>query len=136
MIYIFSHLGLGDHIICNGIVRYYSEIYEKVFVFVRQHNFSNVSYMYRDNPNIIPIVAGDEFEVEDCHLQNSVFLCLFQMYSLLSYGCPLLCLCSHNRTSCTRRRKRREGLRRDIPCVHFRVAYRFAGGETPQGFAR
>ena len=72
MIYIFSHLGLGDHIICNGIVRYYSEIYEKVFVFVRQHNFSNVSYMYRDNSNIIPIDAGDEFEVEDYIKENKL----------------------------------------------------------------
>ena len=72
MIFIFSHLGLGDHILCNGIVRHFSEIYEKVLVFVRNHNLKNVKYMYRDNPNIIPIVVGDEFAIEDYIIQNEI----------------------------------------------------------------
>jgi len=51
-IYIYHHLGLGDHIICNGIIRKYTEKYDKVFNFVKLSNFSNVSFMYQDLKNL------------------------------------------------------------------------------------
>jgi hypothetical protein len=53
MKYIYHHLGLGDHIICNGLVRKIKESYEKVVVFCKTPNYENVSYMFRDDPNII-----------------------------------------------------------------------------------
>ena len=57
MKYIHHHLGLGDHIICNGLVRHYKEIYGEVTVFCDDKNFKNVLYMYRDddNINVLPI---------------------------------------------------------------------------------
>ena len=51
-LYIYHHLGLGDHILCNGIIRFYAEKYEKIYLFVKPHNVKNVSYMYRDLLNI------------------------------------------------------------------------------------
>ena len=48
MKYIYHHLGLGDHIICNGIVRHFKEIHKTVTVFCRPNYFTNVEYMYRD----------------------------------------------------------------------------------------
>jgi hypothetical protein len=51
-IYIYHHLGMGDSILCNGLVRHFAESYEKVFVFAKKPYTSNVVYMYRDNPNI------------------------------------------------------------------------------------
>lgn len=50
--YIYHHLGLGDHIICNGMVRHYSELYDNVVLFSYSHNLSNVEYMYRDLKNL------------------------------------------------------------------------------------
>ena len=32
MKYIYHHLGLGDHIICNGLVRHFKETNEKCLV--------------------------------------------------------------------------------------------------------
>lgn len=60
-LYIYHHLGMGDHIMCNGIVRSYAEKYDKIFIFVKPHNIGNVKYMYRDNNKIkfIPLDDAD-----------------------------------------------------------------------------
>lgn len=58
-IYIYHHLGLGDHIICNGIVREYAKTYDKVYVFCKVHNYDSVSFMYRDLKNV-SIIMGDD----------------------------------------------------------------------------
>lgn len=51
-LYIWHHLGMGDHILCNGIVRHYAKKYDKIFLFSKKHNLKNVKYMYRDLNNI------------------------------------------------------------------------------------
>lgn len=48
----YGHLGLGDHIICNGIARTAAELCSSLRMFVWEHNFQNVSRLYRDNPKI------------------------------------------------------------------------------------
>lgn len=58
-IYIYHHLGLGDHITCHGIVRTYCENYDRVNLFVKEHNYDNVSYMYNDINNLNLIVGND-----------------------------------------------------------------------------
>lgn len=59
--FIYHHLGLGDHISCHGIVRHYCEQYPKVSLFVKPHNKDNVSYMYNDLKNLELIEADDEY---------------------------------------------------------------------------
>jgi len=51
-IYIYTHLGLGDQICCNAIIRTYSNQYDKVFLFCKPKNTRNIMYMFRDNPKI------------------------------------------------------------------------------------
>lgn len=58
-VYIYHHLGLGDHIIANGMVRTIAKKYDKVFLFCKPHNFNNVSRMYKDLPNIKLILIED-----------------------------------------------------------------------------
>jgi len=58
-LYIYHHLGLGDHIVCNAIVRNYSKQNDKIYLFVKPHNLDNVSFMYRDLKNI-EYIAGDD----------------------------------------------------------------------------
>jgi len=60
VLYIYHHLGLGDHVICNGLVRDYAKGYDKIYVFCKPHNVQNVEYMYRDNSNINILSANDE----------------------------------------------------------------------------
>jgi len=62
-IYIYHHLGLGDVIICNAIVRSYAEKYDKVFVFSKPKNLNNTLWMYRDNPEI-RIISMEDFEIK------------------------------------------------------------------------
>lgn len=54
MKYIYHHLGLGDHIICNGLTRQLikRDPDEQYTMFVKEHNFQTVSYMYRDLKNL------------------------------------------------------------------------------------
>jgi hypothetical protein len=54
------HLGLGDHIICNGILRKLRETYDVVHMPVKAHNLHSVQDMVRDDTGIELIsVAGD-----------------------------------------------------------------------------
>jgi len=62
-VYIYHHLGLGDHIIANGMVRTIAKKYNKTFLFCKPHNFKNVSYMYRDLSNL-KIIQLNDFEIQ------------------------------------------------------------------------
>lgn len=70
-IYIYHHLGLGDHISCHGIVRHYCEQYDKVSLFVKSHNKDNVSYMYNDLKNL-ELIEGDDDYVRHFILLHSL----------------------------------------------------------------
>tara|TARA_R100000234_G_scaffold17734_1_gene9788 strand:+ start:2163 stop:2876 length:714 start_codon:yes stop_codon:yes gene_type:complete len=66
---IHHHLGLGDQLDCNGLVRHYAKTRDKVYVFAKEHHHEMISYMYRDNKKIavVPINPSEnEYkEVED-----------------------------------------------------------------------
>ena len=62
-IQVYHHLGLGDHIICNGLIRELCKYYAKVHCFVKEVNMSSVSFMYRDEPKINLIAVTDDREV-------------------------------------------------------------------------
>lgn len=63
--YIYHHLGLGDHVSCHGIVRHFCEIEESVGLFVKQHNYENVKYMFNDLTNLELIPLYDDNDVND-----------------------------------------------------------------------
>lgn len=86
MKYIFHHLGLGDHIICNGMVRHFTEIYGQVTVFCKPHNFENVKYMYRDNNNIIVLPVGEVWDVDSYILSNDIEKDTIR--NTADYSCP------------------------------------------------
>lgn len=65
MIFIYHHLGLGDHIICNGMVRHFYKKYGSVKLFCYLRNLDNVSYMYRDLPNLELISVNSDLEVDN-----------------------------------------------------------------------
>jgi hypothetical protein len=70
-LYIYHHLGLGDHIICNAIVRNYAKENDKVYLFVKPNNINNVRFMYRDLNNIDYIVGDDRY-AEDYIRNNNI----------------------------------------------------------------
>lgn len=58
-LYIYHHLGLGDHIICAGIVREYAKRYDYVYLFVKQHNMVTVERLY-EGLNVFLVVLPSE----------------------------------------------------------------------------
>ena len=63
VVQIYHHLGLGDHIICNGLVRELCKKHEKVYCFVKDRNMNSVAFMYRDEPKIELVGVEDDWEV-------------------------------------------------------------------------
>lgn len=59
-IYILGHLGLGDHIVTNGLVRVVADRYDLVQVPCYLHNYESVAFMYRDTPKIQAVAIRDE----------------------------------------------------------------------------
>lgn len=49
--YVFHHLGLGDYVICNGLMRTIAEPNTQYVIFIQEHNIPSVRFMYRDVPN-------------------------------------------------------------------------------------
>ena len=68
---IHHHLGVGDNIDCNAIVRFLSDGYDSVDVFALSIHASMIEYMYRDLPkiSIIP-VEGNEYTAVSNYLMG------------------------------------------------------------------
>lgn len=63
-IYILWHLGLGDALVCNALVREYAKRYDEVVVPVKCHNMHSVVFMFGDLPNVqcAPVTGDGEAE--------------------------------------------------------------------------
>tara|TARA_B100000900_G_scaffold413094_1_gene436276 strand:+ start:1979 stop:2728 length:750 start_codon:yes stop_codon:yes gene_type:complete len=59
---LYHHLGLGDHIICNGLTNYLSKTYKKIYMPVFERNYNNVQYLYSQNEVIELFKIPDENE--------------------------------------------------------------------------
>jgi len=71
-VYIFHHLGMGDHIICNGLVRCIKEKYDILNVFCHPYHYGSVEFMYRDDVNINVIPVGVVSEIENYIIKNNL----------------------------------------------------------------
>jgi len=57
--YVRSHMGLGDMILCNAIVRNICKKYKNVVTFVKPEYEKSIKFMYRDIPNLELIVINE-----------------------------------------------------------------------------
>lgn len=71
--FIHHHLGLGDHLICNGLVRYLATE-RPVKLFCKHKNHNNVSFMYKNNTNIQILPIKDDAEATNIGYQQSNYL--------------------------------------------------------------
>ena len=72
MLYIHHNLGLGDHIIYNGIVREYAKN-GKVGLFCKAHNIPSVRFMYRDiDVEVIDVDGIDSTNIKDYYLRLEI----------------------------------------------------------------
>lgn len=61
---IYHHLGLGDHIICNGLVRSLADKHQNITLLCKHNNFKNIQFMYRDSLNINVMPVRDDAEAD------------------------------------------------------------------------
>ena len=60
---IYQHLGLGDMILCNGLIRYLISLEtksEKIFLICKNSNLKSVRFMYRDIKNLMIIGINEK----------------------------------------------------------------------------
>ena len=70
---VYHHLGLGDHLICNGLVNYLSLDFKKIFLPVKKVNFDNASYLYKENNKVhLFEVLNEEEDVLNYSLENDL----------------------------------------------------------------
>ena len=72
-IFVKHHLGLGDCIIHNGMIRKTLEDNKDSIVYCscKNHNYENIKYMYRDSPNIV-VLNMDDMETNE-HLRTTYY---------------------------------------------------------------
>ena len=64
-ILIYTHLGLGDIIECNGMIRHYSENYDIVDIFSKEIYYEMCKFMYRDDESIIVNRINNDSEARE-----------------------------------------------------------------------
>jgi len=60
LIFLKVHLGLGDLIICNGLIRVLAERHGKVVVPAKPHNTQTAMWMFSDDPRIEICMVDDD----------------------------------------------------------------------------
>ena len=61
--YIYHHLGLGDHIIVNGLIRKLIKDDGLYFLFCKKHNVDSVEFMFKDLTNLKIISVNNDLDV-------------------------------------------------------------------------
>jgi len=55
-----GHLGLGDHIICQGMVNKIASLYDRFFIISKPHNAGSVVHMCKNIDNVFLNIAEDD----------------------------------------------------------------------------
>jgi hypothetical protein len=66
---LYHHLGFGDHIAHNGMVRkmYEEKSFDTFNIFVKYHNYNNVAFMFRDLEKLNLIKVKDDNEAKQIY---------------------------------------------------------------------
>jgi hypothetical protein len=62
---VLTHMGMGDHFVCNGMIRQLSKLYN-IITFVKKQNLKSVQYMFRDlGPHVTFVPVENDQEAWD-----------------------------------------------------------------------
>lgn len=62
--FVHHHLGLGDHIVCNGLVREVLKVgFDFLYLPVKKHNYETVGRMYSDESRIMCLPVSTDADV-------------------------------------------------------------------------
>lgn len=71
--YLLHHLGLGDHIICNGMVRNFCEQNDQINLFCYSQYYENLKHMFRDLKNLVLLNFETESHIHDFIHRNDLY---------------------------------------------------------------
>lgn len=62
---VYHHLGLGDHFVCNGMVRFMADALscKRLYLPVKSFNLGTIFQMYSDDPRIVPLSVVSDADV-------------------------------------------------------------------------
>jgi hypothetical protein len=63
--FLYHHLGMGDHLLCNAWVRAEAARHRSAVLFSKKHNLTSVSFMLRDCANIRYLSVENDAQVRD-----------------------------------------------------------------------
>ena len=87
-IILYQHLGLGDHIICNGLVREIcaGALSEKFTIVVKPTSYQTIKFMFRDVPNLtVHKLSSGGFDSPESH-QEVVTLAMTTTQRIMYIG--------------------------------------------------
>lgn len=66
VLYVHHHSGMGDHILCNGLIRYLSKRHDKIYLITKNNILHHIKRMYQDSNNIelLPFDSDAGFYLE------------------------------------------------------------------------
>lgn len=91
VITIFHFLGLGDHIICNGLVRNIVKPENKYRLVVKERNLDSVKFMYRDLDNLEYYILDEHSDPRyfiETYKRPKIFIDFSIHHNLLMNGMP------------------------------------------------
>ena len=84
MLTILNHLGLGDQLVINGLVRHFAEIEDCVQIFAKKSHVPSVIFMYRDLGSKVVVVPVHG----SCHTAEMMQLAKGHVLKLGVHGTP------------------------------------------------
>jgi hypothetical protein len=69
--YLYHHLGLGDHLICFGLVKEILKKHSNINLFCKDKYYESVNFLYKDE-NKINIVQVDEENLGEYYKENNI----------------------------------------------------------------
>lgn len=78
LVFVYHHLGLGDHFVCNGLVRHILSVLSplRLYLPTKQHNMTTVSSMYCDDRRVVCLPVRTDSDVPvlpELRLQPAIF---------------------------------------------------------------
>lgn len=80
-----GHLGLGDHLVCNAIVRHLAKS-NNLTILVKPHNQASVDFMFRDLVNVETFAVADDTEARAA--ENEAKAQGYPVFGLGIFGLP------------------------------------------------
>ena len=69
---VYTHQGLGDHIICNGLINYLTKKNVHIYMPVKSRDFKNISYLYSQNKYITLFEIQSDKEADDVKAYSKI----------------------------------------------------------------